>query len=253
MAMPNDAPAPPRASFLAGAGQVLFAIVKHVPTRGVLWGALGLVIGLLADAASFILGLLVLDRGAMILGYGAIVFVLVPLAGVAIFFVHGLHRGAARAALEIERKLGLVRWVVDRVLAFVDARVGGALHDMPIADFERRLGEATKKYLGSADAREGNGITGFVLRRAKRRIAKRIAKYTLAAYRAEATSGGGGGGISLAKISDRVGAEMSTRLSEIVMSPLNKTLAILLAVYLVVGIGWWAIILGVLDLLMRFR
>src|SRR4051794_18032769 len=114
--MAQPAPRQQSPTFLGIAGSVLVSVVKHVPTRGVLWSVIGFFVGCIAVGLSFVIGLFVLDRGAMLLGYLAAIPIAIPFLGGALFFVHGLHRGAARAALELERKFGLVRYVVDRVM-----------------------------------------------------------------------------------------------------------------------------------------
>jgi hypothetical protein len=240
---------PTSTSFLAKAGSALVSIAKHVPTRGALWAVIGFVFGIIASLGSLALGLLTLGRGAelMVMGPWAIVPIAIPFLGAALFAVHGVHRGAARAALEIETKLGLVSHVVSRVLGFVEERFGDRLSNLPLADLEAGLKQATARYLGSDDAHEGAGITGYVLRRAKRSITTRIDTYLLAAYRAEATASGGGG-VDMQKVRARVVHEMSTRMGELVMSPLNKQLALFVVLFFTLGIGWFHIALGILSL-----
>lgn len=240
-----------RPSFLSVVGTALLSVVKHVPTRGVLWAVIGFLVGCVAVALSLVIGVFVLDRGAMLLGYLLAIPLAIPFLGGALFFMHGLHRGAARAALELERKFGLVRYVVDRVMALLARHVGGWLSDLPLAEIERRLKAAVDEYLGSDDMREGTGLGGWILRRAKRSIAERIDRYLLAAYRAEERPDGSGGGVSLEKVGARVSSEMSTRLGEIVMSPLNKQLAVFMILYIALGVGWWGLLFGVLSLLGR--
>jgi hypothetical protein len=224
---------------MSKAGAVLGAVIKHVPTRGALWGAIGLVVGAAAVAASFAIGLFVLDRGAMVLGYFVIVPIVIPFLGAALFFTHGLHRGAARAALELERKFGLVRYVVERVMALLIKHLGGSLSNLPLQQVEVALKSALDQYVHSDDMAEGSGLAAWVLRRGKLAIVRRVDKYLLAAYRAEQRPDGAGGGVSLEKVGERVSAEMSQRLSEIVMSPLNKQLALFMAAYLLLAGGWW--------------
>jgi hypothetical protein len=248
--MTQNAP-PARTSFLSVAGSVLISVVKHVPTRGVLWAVIGFFVGCVAVALSLVLGVLILDRGAMLLGYVLAIPAAIPFLGGALFFMHGLHRGAARAALELERKFGLVQYVVDRVMALLARHVGGFVSNLPLAEVERRLKAAVDEYLGSDDMREGSGLGGWILRRAKRSIAKRIDRYLLAAYRAEERPDGSGGGVSLEKVGARVSSEMSARLGEIVMSPLNKQLAVFMILYIALGVGWWRLLFGALSLLGR--
>jgi hypothetical protein len=243
--------APARPTFLSAVGSVLLSVVKHVPTRGALWGVIGFFVGLVAVTISMVIGVLVLDRASMLLGYLVAIPIAIPFLGAALFFVHGLHRGAARAALELERKFGLVRYVVDRVIGLLARHVGGPVSNLPLAEVERRLKAAVDEYLGSDDMREGSGLGGWILRRAKRSIVRRIDRYLLAAYRAEERPDGSGGGVSLEKVGARVSHEMSTRLGEIVMSPLNKQLAVFMILYVALGVGWWALLFGVMSLFTR--
>src|SRR5262245_37428288 len=132
---PAAVPEKGRASgFLAKAGTVAFAIVRHVPTRGISWGAFALGLGILLS---------LLAPWVAALGYGeraqklwhwpwAIGLILVPIAGTALFVVHGLHRGVARAALDLERRFGLVAYVVDRVIRLLEAKLGGPISNLPL-------------------------------------------------------------------------------------------------------------------------
>ncbi len=249
---PLAASPPARPSLVAQVGTVLLSIIKHVPTRGVLWGFIGFVIGCVAVAISFVLGLFVLDRGAVLLGYAVVIPVVIILGGTALFAMHGLHRGAARAALEIEKKFGLVRYVVDRVMPLLARRIGGFVSNLPLAQVERHLKGALDEYLGSDDMREGSGLAGWVVRRGKRVVVKRIDGYLLTAYRAEERPDGSGGGVSLEKVAARVSAEMSSRLGDLVMSPLNKQLALFAILLVTLGVGWWFLLLQLMSLLARF-
>jgi hypothetical protein len=238
-----------RPSFLAMAGTVLGSIIKHVPTRGVLWAVLGFVLGLICIAASLVLGVLVLDRGALLLGYALAIPGVLLLAGTALFAMHGVHRGAARAALELERKFGLVRYVVDRVFTLLAPRVGGFVTNLPLAKAEVALKEVLDEYIGSDDMLEGQGLSAWIVRRGKRQIVSKIDVYVLAAYRAEERPDGSGGGVSLEKVAARASAEMSSRLGDLVMSPLNKQLALFTLLVVILDVGWWWILLQILSLL----
>ncbi len=247
----SEAPSKTR-SLLAAAGTTVYAIAKHVPTRGVLFGLLGFVLGLVAAGLAFAIALARLERGAMLLAEPpfVLVVVLVPFASAALLGMHGLHRGAARAALELERKAGLVRHVVERVFAALEASVGPALASLPLAKLEVALKDATARYLGSDELDEGRGITRYVLRRAKRAIVRRIDVYLLAAYRAEVGAGGaGGGGVDLGKVKARVVAELSGGLGDLVMAPLQKQLFLFVALILVVGAGWFELVILLLGTL----
>jgi hypothetical protein len=227
------------ASFLSKAGAVLGTLIKHVPGRGALWGAIGFAVGVVAVVASFALGLLALGRGAMALGYLVVIPIAIPFVGAALFGMHGLHRGAARAALELERRFGLVRYVVGRVMALLVEHLGTPLSNLPLQRVETALKAALDRYARSADVAEGAGLAAWVVRRGKLAIVARVETYLLAAYRAEQRADGTGGGVSLEKVGERVSAEMSQRLGEIVMSPLNKQLALFLTAYVAVAGGWW--------------
>lgn len=234
----NPAAAQP-SSFLTKAGTVVGAVIKHVPGRGLLWGAIGFAVGLAAVGLSFVIGLLVLDRGAMLLGYFVIIPIVIPFLGAALFATHGLHRGAARAALELESRFGLVRYVVERVMGLLIKHLGGPLSNLPLQRIEEALKASIYQYSTSPDMNEGSGLAAWVVRRGKLAITRRIETYLLAAYRAEQRPDGSGGGVSLERVGERVSHEMSTRLGEIVMSPLNKQLAIFMTAYVLIAGGWW--------------
>lgn len=237
-------------SFLAKAGGVVLSIAKHVPIRGVSWGFFGLFLGIVSVIGSFVLGLLTLERGATIMAEAHIVaipIVLPFLAGGLLSF-HGLHRGAARAAIEIEQKLGLVGYLVDRILGTIQQRYGTALANLPLADLESASKEAVTRYLGSSEMNEGTGITGWVLKRAKKSALEKIDTYLLAAFRAEATASGGGG-VDMNKVSARVRSEVSAQLSGALMSAMNKQLALFSLLVVVIGVGWFHLILGFFALL----
>ncbi len=236
-------------SFLAKAGAVLGAVVKHVPARGVLWGIIGLVVGAVCVGLSFVTGVLVLDRGALLLGYVLAIPFAIPFLGAALFFMHGLHRGAARALLEIEQKFGLVRHVVDRIFALLEARLGERLRNVPLQQLETALKATVATYLGSDDVKEGSGLAAWVVRRGKRAVARRIESFLLAAYRAEHQGDGSGGGVSLEKVAARVHAEIAQRFSSMAMSPLNKQLAVLMTLYVLIAGGWWFWLLQLMRLI----
>lgn len=245
--MTSNLAAPPEASeksrlptFLSHAGAVAKSVVKHVPTRGLLWGFIAFVLGWIWMGLSVAI---FLATGGKLDGWYIPTLFIVPILGTALFTVHGLHRGAARAALEIEQRFGLVKWIVTRVMTFLEERVGGRVSNLPLAKFEFAVKGATQRYLGSDEMNEGRGVLGWVLRRAKRSIADRVEKYTLAEYRAEIRKSGEGGGVSLEKVSARVMSELSEKLADTVMSPLNTQLAIFMVAYAVIGIGWLPLVL----------
>jgi hypothetical protein len=76
-------------------------------------------------------------------------------------------------------------------------------------------------------------------RRGKLAITRRMETYLLTAYRAEQQADGRGGGVSLEKVGHRVSDEMSRRLGEIVMSPLNKQLALSMGFYVLLASTAW--------------
>jgi hypothetical protein len=238
MPLDLDRPAPP-SSFLAKAGAVALTTVGNVPTRMVLWGLIGLVVGIVGVVLSYVLGALVMGRGAMILGYLVTIPAAIPPCGAVLFGLHGLHRGAARAALALEKKFGLVAHVVDRVMAGLGERYGERLANLPLQQLEVALKEIVVKYLSAKDDDEGRGLAAYVVRRARVTIVARIETCLLAAYREELAHDGAGGGVSLAKLRARVSGEISGRLGELVMSPLNKQLAVFMTLYVLFAAGWW--------------
>lgn len=231
----DRAAAAPR-TFADHAGSVALSLVKHVPTRAALWSVIGFFVGIVCVAASFAIGLLVLDRGALLLGYLVVVPIAIPFLGAALFAIHGLHRGAARAALELERKYGLVRYVVRGVIGFLVDAVGGPITNLPLQQLETKLKSAVARYLRVS---EGRGVFAWVVDRAKRRLTRKIEAYLLSAYRAELQADGSGGGVSLEKLGAAAEAELSRGVARVVMSPLNKQLALFMALYVVVAVGWW--------------
>jgi hypothetical protein len=220
---------------------VAFAIVRHVPTRAMAWGAFALIIGIVILFTSPYVARLRYGPPADAMNRSPLVFVLfvIPLAGTALFTMHGLHRGVARVVLDLEKRFGLVSYVVDRVMRRVETKVGGPLSNLPLARFERMLKGVLDEYLGSDEMKEGGGLTGWVLRAAKRAIVRRIDTYLLAAYRAEEHPDGTGGGVLLARVRERAAAEISTRLGHLVMAPLNKQLALFLFLYVGLGFFWF--------------
>ena len=229
----------PPQSFLSKVGTVATTVVKHVPTRGLLWGVIGFVVGAVAVALSFGVGLLVMDRGALILGYLVVIPLALPPLGFVLFGMHGLHRGAARAMLELDRKFGLVAYLIDRVLSRLQQHVGTGLSNLPLQRLEQALKETVSSYLGSSEEDDGRGMLGYVVRRARKALVPRIEAYLLSAYREEQRADGSGGGVSIEKVRARALQATSERLSEIVMSPLNKQLAVFMTLYVLLAGGWW--------------
>lgn len=230
---------PPATSVLSKAGTVVTTVVKHVPTRAALWGAIGFLVGLACVLLSLLAGVLVMDRGALILGPLVAIPIAVPFLGAALFGMHGLHRGAARAALALEEKFGLVAHVVGRVLALLQQRFGEQLANLPLQQLEATIKQVVGSYLASKEEDEGRGLAAWVVRRARTAIALRLETSLLAAYREEQTQDGQGGGVSLEKVRVRVTQELSARLKGLVMSPLNRQLALFMTLYLLLAGGWW--------------
>lgn len=232
---------PPQQSFLSKAGSVALTVVKHVPTRGALWGAIGFVVGTVCVLASLAMGLLVMARGALLLGYLIAIPIAIPPLGFALFGMHGLHRGAARAILALDQRFGLVSHLVERVLLGLERHVGPGLANLPLQRLEVALKRTATDLLGSDDdeENEGKGMLAWVLRRARRALIPRIESYLLTAYRAEQQADGSGGGVSLQTVRDRTQQAVSERLTDIVMSPLNKQLAVFMTMYVLLAGGWW--------------
>ncbi|MCC6808918.1 MAG: hypothetical protein IT381_15935 [Deltaproteobacteria bacterium] len=224
-------------SFLNKAGGVVTAVVKHVPMRGVLWAIIGFVVGVVCVIISFGLGLLVMERGAMILGYLLAIPFAIPVIGGALFGMHGLHRGAARAALEIEKQFGLVKYVTDRVMGTLISVLGGPVSNLPLQQLEEKLKAATNTVLKTDD--EGKGLAAWVVKRAKKKITTKVETFLLAEYRAEQQKDGSGGGVSLEKVAERVNEKVSGNIAGFVMSPLNKQLAVFMTLYVLFAAGWW--------------
>lgn len=246
-----DMPGSEQSSFLSQVAQVAGAVIKHVPTRGILWGVIGFVLGLVFVGLSFVIGLFVMERGALLLGYLLPIPIAIPFLGSALFFAHGLQRGVARAALAIEQKLGLVRYVIDGVLGLLQKHLGSTVSNLPLQQLESKLKEIVRKYLASPEANAGEGLTAWVLRRAQKMITRRIETYLLAAYRAEQQADGSGGGVSLEKVGARVHAQVSGGLAGIIMSPLNKQLGLFLILYALIGVGWWYWLFLIMRLLTK--
>lgn len=251
---PVAAPTPaPGTSLLAKAGTVIGAIVKHVPVRGVLWLVIGFVLGWVFLAISLVVNVAIYGRGAELSAYLLPLAIALPFGGAYLLGMHGLHRGAARAAFELQRKFGLVDHVLGRFVPLLEARVGGVVTNLPLAQLEEKAKGALDTYLGSDEAREGSGIVGWVLRRAKRTAAEQVETYMLSGYRAEQQADGSGGGVDLRKVAARVAVELGQKLEGSVTSKLNTQLLIMLGAYAVVGIFWFPILISLASLLVRLR
>lgn len=244
---------PPRsraAALLGEAGNAALTIARHVPTRVLLWGLLGLAAGLLAAGLSLLLGWLTLAGGAadMLRGARVLVFVLLPLVGMVLFGLHGLNRGIARAALALEAQWGLVRQVVDRVIDLLQQQLGTRLANLPLATLEEKLKQAIRSYLGSEESDSGRGLRAWVVRKARRLVTQKVETWLLRAFRAEQNVQGGGG-IDLDKVRASAAEQLGGQLQDFVAGPLNGQLALLLLLFFGLGIGWYHLGLGVVALL----
>lgn len=232
--------APARKSFLDHAGSVAGSIIRHVPTRGALWGFIGFVVGAVCLTLSYVLGPRIfgssVGRDTTVGGVLVYLALLLPILGAAFFTVHGLHRGAARAILDLERKSGLVAWAVDRVLALLTDKLGGPISNLPLQQLEAKLKEVLDRWIKTS---EGEGVGAWVVNRAKRALTDKIESTLLSAYRAEQTADGKGGGVSMDKVRARVQSELSEGLADLVMGPLNQQLAIFMTAYVLLAAGWW--------------
>lgn len=247
----DDLAPAPRAGLWSQAGRAVFEVAKAVISRTLLWAAIGFVVGLVLAPISATIVFFTLDRGAAVLWPLVVAPAVLPFLGAALFGFHGSHRGIARAALALEQRFGLVLHVVERVMAFLEQRIGGPVSNLPLETIQRYVTEAMDRYLGSDDMNEGRGVAGWVVRTSKRAVVRRIERYTLAAYRAESDGAGAGGGVSIAKVRDRVATELSTNLASLVMSPLDKQLGIFLVGFVALGLGWFHLVLLIIRLLGR--
>jgi hypothetical protein len=249
---------PPRAagentSLLGRAGAVALAAVKHLPTRAALGGALGFLVGVVGVALSYVLGIAVMGREALVLGPLVAVPLAIPPLGAILFGVHGLHRGAAHAALALEAQFGLVAHVTERLLARLEERFGERLANLPLQQVQDALNDVIATYLGSDDATlgSGRGLLAYVLRRARTGIARRIATLFLAAYREELRASGEGGGIAMAKLRTRTTAALTDRFEDLLFSPLDRQRAILATSYGLLATGWWFWLTFLLSVIRR--
>ncbi|TDR45757.1 hypothetical protein DFR29_104185 [Tahibacter aquaticus] len=235
-------------NLLAGAGTAAMSVVRHVPLRALLWGLSGFGAGLLAVLLSALLAWLTLgSAGQLFAGPRIAVPLLLPLLGAALFFVHGLHRGVAHAALALEAQWGLVAQIVDRVVALVDQHLGARLHNLPLAQAEAAIKQGVQRFLGS-EASPAGGLLGWVVAKVRSLVTAKVETCLLAAYRAE-QSEQGGGGVDLAKVRERTVAEVSGHLAELVLGPLRSQLIVLLLLFFGLGIGWFHLGLAIVALL----
>lgn len=241
-------------ALLGGAGNAALTVARHVPLRAVLWAFGGLLLGVFAVGLSLLLAALTLkgeaalDGGATAMLHSAryLVLLLLPLVGFVAFGAHGFQRGIARAALALEAQWGLVVRIVDATIAQLDQQVGARLTNLPLAQAEAALKALVRRALGD-DTDGRRGIVGWVLRTLRNTIVEKVETYLLAAYRAEVTAQGGGG-IDLTKLRDRVVEEVSAHLRESLLGPLNMQLAVLLLLYVGIGVGWFHLALAVVAL-----
>lgn len=234
-------------TLLSGGGNAARIVIKHVPGRALLWGALGLAAALLAILLSAVLTWLLLgSAGALFHGWPLAVTLLLPVAGVVLFFLHGGNRGVAHAVLALEAQWGLVKQVVERVFALLQPQFGERLGNLPLAQAEAAIKQGIQRFLGS-ESGGGRGFSAWLMGKVRGLITAKVEACLLAAYRAE-QSDGGGGGVDLAKVRDRTVEELSGHLAERVLGPLNLQLVLLLVLFFVVGVGWYPLLVGLKSL-----
>ncbi len=125
------------------------------------------------------------------------------------------------------------------MLSGLEQHRGSGLGNLPLQRIEGALKQRLSTHLGTDAEDDGSGVLSYVLRRARRALVPRIESYLLTAYREEQRTDGSGGGVSLAKVRERTLQNISGRLEELVMSPLNKQLAIFMTLYVLLAAGWW--------------
>lgn len=244
----------PLSSLLDGAGAAAMTIARHVPVRAALWALGGLLLGLLAVGVSLLLGAATLEGAAALDGGAAAmlhasrfaVLVLVALVGFVAFGAHGFQRGVAHATLALEARWGLLARSVDAVFAQLDRRVGAHLANLPLAQAETTLKALVQRALGNP-AEGRRGFRGWVLRALRDRITGAVETYLLSAYRAELTVQGGGG-VDLARLRERVVEAATGHLRESLLGPLNLQLAVLLLLFVGLGVGWFHLALAIVAL-----
>lgn len=231
-------------TLLSGSGSAALTVVRHVPGRALLWGALGFAAGLVAIGLSAVLvWLLFGSAGALFSGWRLIVTALLPVAGAVLFFLHGSNRGVAHAVLALEAQWGLVQQVVDRVFALLQPQFGERLGRLPLAQAEAAIKQGIQRFLGS-ESGGGRGMGAWLLGKVRGLVTAKVETCLLAAYRAELTDGGGGG-VDLAKVRDRTVQELSGQLAGHVLDPLNTQLLLLLLLFFGVAMGWYPLLLGI--------
>lgn len=234
-------------TLLSGSSSAALTVVRHVPGRALVWGALGFAAGLAAIVLEVLLvWLLFGSAGVLFSGWRLAVTALLPVAGAVLFFLHGSNRGVAHAVLALEAQWGLVRQVVDRVFALLQPQFGERLGNLPLAQAEAALKQGIQRFLGSEPA-GGRGMGAWLLGKVRGLVTAKVEACLLAAYRAELT-GSGGGGVDLAKLRERTVEELSGHLAERVLEPLNAQLILLLALFFAVGLGWYPLFAGIASL-----
>jgi hypothetical protein len=234
-------------TLLSGTGSAALTVVKHVPGRALLWGAVGFAAGLLAIVLSALLAWLLFgSAGALFGGWRLAVTALLPVAGAVLFFFHGSNRGVAHAVLALEAQWGLVRQVVDRVYALLQPQFGERLGNLPLAQAEAAIKQGVQRFLGS-ESGGGRGMGAWLLGKVRGLVTAKVEACLLAAYRAELTDSGGGG-VYLAKVRERTVEELSGHLAERVLDPLNTQLLLFLLLFFGVALGWYPLVEGALAL-----
>ena len=240
-------------TLLARVGTSAWSIAKHVPTRATLWAAIGFGLALAVLIASVALSVLTFGHGAWRMAQ--LPFVVVPgaiaLTGVAILAGHGLQRGVARATLALAHEFQLVRYVTDRVLALIAAR----LEDVPGVASAAALIPAARlaiaQYAGADSGQEGEGLGGWVLRRVRRMLARVTGTRLLDHLGREDLTGDRSA--LLLRVGDRVAGELEGRLAEAVMAPLDRQRNLILITFVVAGSLWFHTALGLLALVNKLR
>lgn len=242
-------------SLLGGAGNAAMTVVRHVPLRTVLWALGGLLLGVIAVSVSLLLGSATLEGAAALDGGAAammhsgryLVSLLVPFVGVVAFGAHGFQRGLAHATLALEARWGLVVRIVDATIAQLDRQFGTRLANLPLAQAESALKALVGRALGD-DVDGRRGFAGWMMRTLRNTIRGTVETYLLSAYRAEVTAQGGGG-VDLAKLRGRVVEEVTTRLRESLLGPLNLQLVVMLVLFVGLGAGWFHLALALVGML----
>jgi hypothetical protein len=245
-----DPPAVSRAAALAsGAGTALKIVAGQLLRRSLPWFPLGLAAGLLAAGLAYGFGTLP-PTGSGLAGrlLQLSLILLLPLLGLVLFGLHGLNRGAAHAALALEAQWGLVAQAVDGVLGLIRQRLGTQLANLPLAQIEAALKQAVRSYLGDEESGGRRGLSGWMLRKARRLVVRNVELVLLSAFRAQLSGKDGGGGIDLHKVRDQVIEQAGGHLREFLLGPLTPQLVLLLVLFFGLGVGGYPLLRGLYQL-----